>query len=101
MSPNIWILTSNRGLMTALHRCIPFLTTLSTNNRWWWAITLESLVVCDDRRRRVAVVSMCRVILVVCGNVYCFVGLDIGGGGYNVECVNHRWDLDISHRWSE
>jgi len=33
----------------------------------------------------------------VSGNVDCFVGLDIRGGGNDVECVNHRWDLDISH----
>jgi hypothetical protein len=95
MSSNVWVLTSNS--MTALHGCIPFLTTLSTNNRCWWAVTLESLVVSGNRRRWVAVVSMCGVVLVVSGNIYCFVGLDIGGGGYNVECVNHRWDLDISH----
>jgi hypothetical protein len=44
--------------------------------------------------------TLCRVVLVVSGNIYCFVGLDIGGGGYNVECVNHRWDLDISQRSS-
>jgi len=99
MSPYVWILTSNRGLMT-LHRCIPFLTTLSTHNRWWWAITLETLIVPNNRRRGVVMVSMWRVILVVSGNVYCFVGLDIGGGGYDVECVNHRWDLDISCCWS-
>jgi hypothetical protein len=101
MSPYIWIMTSNRSLMTALHGCIPFLTTLSTNNRWWWAVTLESLVVCGNRRRWVGMMTLCRVVLVVCGNVDCFVGLDIGGGGDNVECVNHRWDLDISYRWSE
>jgi hypothetical protein len=100
MISNVWILTSNRGLMT-LHGRIPFLTTLSTDNRWWWSITLESLVVCGNRRRgRVVVMTLCWVVLVVSGNVYCFVGLDIGGGGYNVECVNHRWDLDISHCWS-
>ena len=96
MSPNIWILTSNRGLMT-LHRCIPFLPTLSAHNRWWWSITLETLIVRNDRRRRVVMVCMCGVVLVVSGNIYCFVGLDIGGGGDNVECVNHRWDLDLSY----
>lgn len=99
MSPYIWILTSNRGLMT-LHGCIPFLTTLSTHNRRWWAITLEALIVPNNRRRWVVMVSMCWVVLVVSGNVYCFVGLDIGGGGYDVECVDYRWDLDISCCWS-
>ena len=98
MSPYVWILTSNGSLMT-VHGCIPFLTTLSTNDRWWWAITLETLVVGGNRRRWVGMMTLCWVVLVVSGNVYCFIGLDIGGGGDNVECVNHRWDLDISH-WS-
>jgi hypothetical protein len=97
MSSNVWVLTSNRSLMTAVHGCIPFLTTLSTNNRWWWAITLETLIVSNNRRRWVTVMTLSWVVLIVSGNIYCFVGLDIGCGGDNVKCVNHRWDLDISY----
>lgn len=78
-----------------MHRCIPFLTTLSTDDRWR-AITLETLIMASNRRRWVVMMTLSRVVLVVSGNVYCFVGLDIGGRGDNVECVNHRWDLDIS-----
>jgi len=98
MSPYIWILTSNRGLMTLLHGCIPFLTTLSTHNRWWGAIALKTLIVGNNWRRRVIMVSMCGVVLVVCWNVYCFIGLDIGGRGDDVECVDHRWYLEYQYQ---
>lgn len=76
------ILHSLPMLMTTLHGRIPFFRT-STNRLygwWWWAITRVTLIMTKVLRGRrwVLGVSGTGMVLVVRGNVYCFVMLHIG-----------------------
>ena len=96
-----WILKPalRGGLVTTLsvHGCIPFLSSLAANRWRWWTITLEALVMSRSGWRRVVVMTWTWVVLVMRRDVDCFICLDVGGCSNNVECVNHRWNLEISH----
>ena len=67
-------------LMTSLHGCIPFFRTSANRLYGWWAITRITLIMTKvlGGRRRVLSVSGTGVVLVVRGDVYCFVMLHIG-----------------------
>jgi hypothetical protein len=87
-------------LALTVHRCVPFLTPLTTYDRGGrgWSVALVALVLGEATlRRRWSVMadgsSVTRVVLVVRGHVDCFIVLNVGSGGDDVECVNHRWDL--------
>jgi hypothetical protein len=67
-------------LMTTLHRRIPFFRTSTNRLYGWWAVTRVTLIMTKVlcRRRWVLGVSVTGVVLVVRGDVYCFVMLHIG-----------------------
>lgn len=93
-------------LTLTVHRCIPFLTPLTTYDRggWGWSISLVALILGKATLRwRWSVMAdgsgVTRVVLVMRGHVYCFIVLNVGSGGDDVECVNHSWDL--AHQWDD
>jgi hypothetical protein len=88
--------SESRLLLLTLHGSIPFLSMTPDGCwRWGWSISLEGLIMSAKSLwwGWVAVVSWSGMVLVVRRYVYCFIRLDIGSRGDNVECVDDCWDL--------
>jgi hypothetical protein len=88
--------SESRLLLLTLHGSIPFLS-MTPDGCWrcGWSISLEGLIMSAESLwwGWIAVVSWSRMVLVVRRYVYCFIRLDIGSRGDNVECVDDCWDL--------